>query len=144
MFDRDTRTANLAATLEAEGIPQARARAIAEQVIEQHAGSNPGTVYAAVDSLGIGRIWERATFAGVRRLVLDIEASAAKLADDEGLLTVRVLDSEKWAEWTDRQDVQVSALAGVVQGLDEPTAASLKAFGNWQEAQARARAEDMN
>lgn len=154
MTHRDHKTATLAALLEAEGIPQARARAIAAQVFEQQAGSTPGTVYGDVDSLGIARIWERATFAGVRRLVLDIEAQAGTLTEDEGLLTVRVQHVEKWPEWDDDQDARATGLAGVVESFTVPDSWTTsvqemaqegpKSHEQWQEAQARARAERMN
>lgn len=154
MTTRDTRTATLAHLLEAEGIPQARARAIAAQVFEQHAAHEPGTVYGDVDSLGLARIWERATFAGVRRMVLDIEAQAGTLVEDEGLLTVRVQHAEKWPEWNDDQDVKASTLAGMVEALGVPDSWTAtvqemaqegpQTFEQLQEAQARARAERMN
>ena len=154
MTTRDTRTATLAHLLEAEGIPQARARAIAAQVFEQQAAHEPGTVYGDVDSLGIARIWERATFAGVRSMTLHIEAQAHALADDEGLLTVRVQHAEKWPEWNDDQDAAAAGLAGVVESFSVPdswtasvqemTQEGPRTAEQWQEAQARARAERMN
>lgn len=154
MTHRDTRTATLATLLEAEGIPQARARAIAAQVFEQQAGSTPGTVYGDVDSLGIARIWERATFAGVRRLVLDIEAQAGTLEQDDGLLTVRVQHSEKWPEWNSAQEARAAGLVGLVESLTVPDSwtatvqemaqEGAKGTEHWQEAQARALAKSMN
>lgn len=158
MQTRDQKTAELAALLEAEGITQARARALAEQVIEQQAGAVQGTVYGDLDSFGLARVWERATFAGVRRMTLHIEAQARALADDDGLLSVRVLDSETWPEWDDHA-AHAGTLAGMVEAISNPRAGwsetDYMAHGEecpdvWQpsaemqEAQARARAEGMN
>lgn len=123
-------------------------------MFEQQAAHEPGTIYGDVDSLGLARIWERATFAGVRRLVLDIEAQAGTLTEDEGLLTVRVQHAERWPEWNDDQDAQTSALAGVVEsfsvpdswtaGVQEMAQEGPRSHEQWQEAQARARADRMN
>lgn len=119
MTDRDRKTAELAALLEREGVAPARAAVLAALVLEQHAGAEPGTIYGGLNSLEIGRVWEKATFAGVRRLVLEVEAAAPTLAEDEGTITVRVLDSEKWPEWSGQDEAAASGVAALLADWSE-------------------------
>ncbi|MDB5046058.1 MAG: hypothetical protein JWQ08_2108 [Deinococcus sp.] len=71
-------------------------------------------LYRGVSAVEMQRIWERATFTGVRRMVLQVEAAAPSSAHDNGRLEVRVLDTERWPDWTDADGAQAAALAAVV------------------------------
>lgn len=152
MTVHDRRAAEVAALLEREGVAPARARELAAQVLGQHAGTQAGTVYGGLTSLDLGRVWERATFAGVRRMVLEVEAAAPTLGEDEGLLTVRVLESQTWPEWNEQDQAAASGMAALLADWSEVDylAGAEEHPEVWDgeegapAAPARARADEMN
>jgi hypothetical protein len=147
---RDARTADLAALLEREGVPAGRAADLAALVLEQHAGTGAGTLHGGLDAPGLARLWERATFAGVRRMVLEVQAAAPTLAGDDGTLSVRILESEQWPEWTGEEAARASGMAALLAEWSEVDyLADSEAHPEiWtpegEEPEARARAEKLN
>ncbi|THF69256.1 hypothetical protein E7T06_12800 [Deinococcus sp. Arct2-2] len=77
-------------------------------------GTEPGTLYSDANFVEVHQLWQNATFGGVWRMVVQLEADAAIFADPDHKLNVRVLHTELWPNWANLDADQASALADVV------------------------------
>jgi hypothetical protein len=76
-------------------------------------GTEPGTLYSDANFVQVHQLWQDATFGGVQRMVLQLEAEAPIFAPSFPTLNVRVLDAERWPKWANLDADQASALAHV-------------------------------
>lgn len=112
-------TNHIAALLERCGYSLEDARAAALEAISHTEEAAPGTGYGLLTPYEIGQVWQRAARAGARRIVFEIVADSATAEDDTGHVTARVLDVQKWAEWTPEHQAQRAAADALLNNWSE-------------------------
>ncbi|MEF2280039.1 hypothetical protein V3W47_17230 [Deinococcus sp. YIM 134068] len=109
MTDLDPVAAGIAELLEESGLPTERAHALAVQAAHLCRPVSPGLAWGRLFPSEVPGIWQRATRSGTRRLVLEIVAGADHREDDTGHVTVSVLETGRWPDWTDEHTRQQAA-----------------------------------